>query len=108
MHQLVKNGIFVWTKAESESWGDLLYLVSLHIKNFIFKPERVLFVLADATAVKTSAFICQWDQNTLNLNIIAAKSTLLTEALRRQSPVHREAFGVSCAMTLGRPYLLTK
>ena len=37
LYQLVKKGIFVWTKAESESWGDLLYLVSLHLKNLIFK-----------------------------------------------------------------------
>ena len=104
LYQLVKKGIFKWTQAESTSRGNLLYLVRLHLKNYIFKPERVLFILADTSAVETSAFCTQWDPNTLNLNTVAAKPT---EALRRQSPVHREAFGVSCAMTLVRPHLLT-
>ena len=83
LYQLVKKGVFVWGEAKCTSSGNLFYLVSLHLKNHIFKPERVMFNLADT--VETSAFCTQWDPTTLNLNMLAAKSTLLTEALRIQS-----------------------
>ena len=47
-----------------------------------------------------------WDvPKTLNLQITHTKSILLNTSLRRQSPVHREAFGVSALMTMAKPYL---
>ena len=49
--------------------------------------------------------IFQWDQTALDLQITHTKSILLTTALRRQSPVHRESFGVQSLLKLARPYL---
>ena len=50
--------------------------------------------------------MAQWDDQKLNLRIIGAKSVLLTTALRRQSPLHKEAFGLQLALTQAHPYLL--
>jgi hypothetical protein len=107
LYQMVKSNHFVWTVAASQAWGDLLFLVSLHLKNYIFQPARPLFLLAYTSAIETSTFIAQWNSQTLNLNIVSAKSNLLTTALRHQSPIHREAYGVSCVLSQARPYLLT-
>jgi hypothetical protein len=103
LYQIVKSNHFVWTVAASQAWGDLLFLVALQLKNYIFQPSRQY----DTSAVETSTFIAQWNSQTLNLNIVSAKSNLLTTALRLQSLVHRKAFGVSCVLSQARPYLLT-
>ena len=55
--------------------------------------------------LESSLVIFQWDARTLDLQIMHTKSILLTTNLRRQSPVHREAFGVSALLTLAKPYL---
>jgi hypothetical protein len=40
LYQMVKSNHFVWTVAASQAWGDLLFLVSLQLKNYIFQPAR--------------------------------------------------------------------
>ena len=41
----------------------------------------------------------------MNLLIIHTKSILLSTSIRRQSPVHREAFGVGALIAMAKPYL---
>ena len=65
LYQLVKKGVFVWGEAECTSWANLLYLVSMHLKNYIYKPERIMFILADTSVVETSEFCTQWNPTSL-------------------------------------------
>ena len=58
--RMVKSGIFKWTKAESHSWHNILYIMALAIKTAIFNPNHVLFLLVDTSAVESSHFLMQW------------------------------------------------
>ena len=95
-----------WTKLEAEAYGDLLFMIGLKIRNYIYDPKKPLILLCDSSAVEASIVLAQWDNMKLNLKIIGAKSVLLTTALRRQSPLHKEAFGLQLAITQAHPYLL--
>ena len=61
--------------------------------------------MADTSALETSLIIFQWDSKSMNLLIIHTKSILLSTRIRRQSPVHREAFGVGALLAMAKPYL---
>ena len=63
-----------------QALNDLLYLISLRIRNYMFQPHDPLICLTDASVVEQSAIITQWCKDKLNLKIIAAKSTLFTTA----------------------------
>ena len=75
-------------------------------QKYIFHPNDPLIGLTDASAVEQSAIVTQWCKKKLDLEIIAAKSTLFTTAQRRQSPLHRESLGVNQLLQIARPYLL--
>ena len=105
LYQLIKTGIFKWEKVHAHAYGNLLYLMSLQIRNHIFDPTRPLMAMAETSALETSLVLFQWNPDTLNLDIIHTKSILLSTSIRRQSPVHREAFGVSQLLALAKPYL---
>ena len=94
LYKIIKEGKFVWGKVQAEAYGNLLYLMSLQIRNHIFDPTNPIMAMCDTSALETSIVIFQWNPETLSLVIITTKSILLTTALRRQSPVHREGFGV--------------
>ena len=80
--------------------------MSSAIKNSIYNPKHPLFLLTDTSAVESSVFIFNWHPEKLQLNIIGTKSSLLTTAMRRQSPVHREAVGLRKVIDLAKPYLI--
>ena len=103
---LMKSKTFVWLQEHAESYGDLLYLMSLQIKNHIFDPSKSLILLTDTSAVESSNLICNWNPHQLTLHLITTKSTLLTTALRNQAPIHRETYGGHQVLALGKPYLL--
>ena len=94
----LKDGKFEWQKVPAEAYGNLLYLMGLQIRNYIYDPSKPLMLMADTSALESSLVIFQWDAKTLDLQITHTKSILLTTSLRRQSPVHREAFGVSALL----------
>ena len=79
--------------------------MSLQVQNDIFDPTKPLLLMADTSALETSLVVFQWCAQTLALQIFHTKSILLTRSLRRQSPVHRETFGVSALLQLAKPYL---
>ena len=95
-----------WTKAKSHAWHDLLFIISLAIKNSIYDPNLSLILVVDTSAVETVSFILQWIPATCQLMVLKAKSHLLTTAQRRSTTVHREAIGTHHVMELSRPYLL--
>ena len=70
-------------RLQAESYSNLLYIMTLAIKNSIFNPKYPLFLLTDTSAVESSVFICNWHPDTLQLNIVSTKSSLLTTAMRR-------------------------
>ena len=57
------------------------------------------------SALEVSLVIFQWDAKSMNLQITHTKSILLSTSIRRQSPVHREAFGVSSLLAMAKPYI---
>ena len=79
--------------------------MDLQVRNHIYDPSKPLLLMADTSALESSMVIFQWDQAALDLQITHTKSILLTTALRRQSPVHWESFGVKSLLKLARPYL---
>ena len=105
LYKIIKDGVFTWEEVHSQSYGNLLYLMGLQVSNYIYDPSKPLMLMADTSALESSMVIFQWDQTTLDLQITHTKSILLTTALRRQSPVHRESFGVQSLLKLARPYL---
>ena len=94
LYKIIKDGEFKWTRVECESYSNLLYLMGLQIRNYIFDPTKPLMLMADSSALESSLVLFQWNPDTLTLDIVTTKSILLTTALRRQAAVHREAFGV--------------
>ena len=105
LYSVIKSGVFTWEKIHSQAYGNLLYLMGLQVRNHIYDPSKPLLLMADTSALESSMVIFQWDQAALDLQITHTKSILLTTALRRQSPVHRESFGVQSLLKLARPYL---
>ena len=95
LYKMIKDGQFVWQKVHSHAYGNLLYLMGLQIRNYIFDP-------ADTSPQETSLVIFQWDAKSMNLQITHTKSILLSTSIRRQSPVHREAFGVSSLLAMAK------
>ena len=73
LYQVLKSGKFTWTKIEAESYSNLLYIMSLAIRNTIYNPKHPLFLLTDTSAVESSVFICNWHPDNMQLNIIATK-----------------------------------
>ena len=53
LYVMVKKGIFVWTKAESQSWHNVLFMMALGIKNAIFNAKHPLILLNNTSAVET-------------------------------------------------------
>ena len=105
LYKIIKEGKFSWGKVQAEAYSNLLYLMALQIRNHIFDPTKPIMAMCDTSALKTSIVIFQWNPETLSLAIITTKSILLTTALRRQSPVHREGFGVDKLIDVAKPYL---
>ena len=105
LYQIVKTGTFIWERIHAEAYSNLLYLMSLQVRNYIYHPAKPLLLMTDTSALESSLVVFQWCAKTLNLQITHTKSILLTTSLRRQSPVHREAFGVSALLQLAKPYL---
>ena len=105
LYKIIKDGKFVCDKVHSHAYGNLLYLMGLQIKNFIFDPAKPFMCMADTSALETSLVIFQWDAKSMNLQITHTKSIILSTSISRQSPVHREAFGVSSLLTMAKPYL---
>jgi hypothetical protein len=105
LYKIIKDNKFKWTIVEAESYSNLLYLMGLQIRNYIFDPTRPLMLMADSSALESSLVLYQWNPDLLTLDIVSTKSILLTTALRRQAAVHREAFGVDRVMDLAKPYL---
>ena len=73
LYQILKNGEFVWDQTAMQAWNNLLYLISLRIRNYIFQPNDPLIGLTDARAVEQSAIVTQW-----------CKKKLLFEDYRRE------------------------
>ena len=70
LYQVLKSGKFTWTQTEAESYQNLLFIMSLAIKNSIYNPKQPLFLLTDTSAVESSVFICNWDLDKLQLQYI--------------------------------------
>ena len=104
--QMIKSGKFIWSPTHEHAWGNIKYLCSLQIKNFIFQPHLPLLVTVDSSAVEKAMFLFQILRETIDLRIITCKSKLLTEAERRKPPTSREADAISDGIDMAEPYLL--
>ena len=105
LYKIVKSGVFIWTEVEAHSYGNLLYLMGLQIKNTIFNPTRSACLMCDTSCLETALLLFQWNPETLNLNLIHTKSILLPTSIRRQAAAHRESFGIKELTTMAKPYL---
>jgi hypothetical protein len=105
LYKIIKENKFRWTIVEAESYANLLYLMGLQIRNYIFDPTKPLMLMADGSAVESSLLIFQWNADLLSLDMVSTKSMLLTTALRNQAAIHIEAFGVDRVLELAKPYL---
>ena len=79
--------------------------MGLQIRNYIYDPAKPLMLMADTSVLDMSLVIFQWDAQSLKLQITHTKSILQSTSIMCQSPVHREAFGVSSLLTMAKPYL---
>ena len=52
LYKIIKEGKFMWTKVDAESYGNLLYLISLQIRNHIFDPGKPVMCMCDTFFVK--------------------------------------------------------
>ena len=94
LYALAKEGVFKWTRLEAQAWHNVKFLMGLNIKNKIFDPYAALFILPDTSLVESSVFLQQWNSITLSMEIVACKSTMLSQALRNQAACHRESAGI--------------
>jgi hypothetical protein len=58
-YKIIKSGVFVWTKVEAHSYGNLLYLMGLQIKNNIFNPTRPACLMTDTSSLETALLLFQ-------------------------------------------------
>ena len=86
LFKLVKVGVFKWTKVECESYSNLLYLMGLQIRNYIFDPTKPLMLMADTSAVESSLLIFQWDPDTLTLKIVTTPELTVSDLDRKAAP----------------------
>ena len=50
LHHIVKTGTFVWEKQHAKANNNLLYLMSLQVRNHIYDPAKPLLLMADTSA----------------------------------------------------------
>jgi hypothetical protein len=59
-----------------EKLGNLLFLIGLILKNQVFDPALPIFGMCDTSMVESSAIVCQWLPDKLQLVVILAKFTI--------------------------------
>ena len=105
LYQILKSGKWNWQQIHLESYNNLLFLMSLQIRNTIYNPEKPLCSFADTSILESGLLVMQWNPDLLSLDLVATKSILLPTSIRRAAPVHREAYGLSSLMDMIKPYL---
>ena len=105
LYYIVRTGKFIWTRVHLQAYKNLLYLMAIQVRNYIFDPTKPLMLMSDMAALEVSGAVFQWCPKTLSLKLLQTKSLLLTAALRRQAPVHKEAYGTDMVLKMGKPYL---
>ena len=73
LYKLIKDGKFEWLKPHAEVYGNLLYLMGLQIRNYIYDPAKPLMLMANTSALESSLVIFQWNAKTLDLQITHPK-----------------------------------
>ena len=63
LYKLIKDGKFVWKQVHAHSYGNLLYLLGLQIRNHIFDPGKPCMAMADTSALESSLVIFNGTQN---------------------------------------------
>ena len=86
LYKIIKDGISIREKVNLHAYENLLYLMGLQIRNYIFDPAKPLMCMADTSVLETSLVIFQWDAKSMNLQITHTKSILLSTSIRRQRP----------------------
>ena len=105
IQQMILSGVFKWTKAEAESFNNLKMLVLLRIKNYIFDPNKLHFLVTDASKVAAGVVLLQAEENGELLPIIT-HCKIFSTAQMRQSSVLREAAALMFGVEKCRPFLL--
>ena len=105
LYQILKSGKWTWKQVHLESYNNLLFLMSLQLRNTIYNPKKPLCSFADTSILESGLLVFQWNPDLLSLDLVATKSILLPTSIRRAAPVHREAFGLSSLMDMLKPYL---
>ena len=57
LYKIIRDGTFAWEKVYSEAYGNLLYLMGLQIRNYIYDPAKPLMLMADTSDLETSLVI---------------------------------------------------
>ena len=107
LYDLIKRGTWQWKKVHAEAYNNLLFIMALSLKNYIFNPKQPLILIPDTSALETGLSLAQWNPDKLSLQLVTTKSIILPMTIKRQSPVYREAFGVTAMLQLARPYLFS-
>ena len=84
LYKIIKENKFIWTQVEAESYANLLYLMGLQIRNYIFDPTKPLMLMADGSCVESSILIFQWNPDLLSLDMVTTKSMLLSNCCYNQ------------------------
>ena len=105
LYQMMQSKVFTWNKEQSQAWGNLRFLMSLHIKNSIFNPQLPIMLFSDSSILETAAVISQWNPKLLDFQILTCKSILFSQSLRNAAPVHRESEGIATLLDLSKIYL---
>ena len=65
-----------------EAWGNLRFLMSLHIKNSIFNPKLPIMLFSDSSMIEVAAIISQWNPQLMDFQLLTCKSILFSQSLR--------------------------
>lgn len=87
--QLTKSEFFYWNKAEAEAWSELIFLAKLNMKNYIFDPNKSIFLELDASSLAGGYAVYQLS-NEGKLLLIRCGSKLWSKEDRNSSAVNRE------------------
>ena len=51
LYDIIKKGVWVWKKVHAEAYQNLLFIMALSLKNYIFNPKQPLILIPDTSAL---------------------------------------------------------
>jgi len=104
LNQILRSGIFSWTKEADDAWESIKALIALDIRLTIPNRDEQLLLTTDASKIACSCIL--WVFRNGNLKVVGCYSKLFSHADSLKNIHFKETFALVQAFKHFRPYLL--